>query len=79
MDRIDLKMKCGFKKIIPISATGSRFMLLFVWRLSDIRLCWVGTASEAFLETISTPLKLGKKWVFVKILKWVLSGWKSGF
>ena len=38
-------------------------------------LCWVGTASEAFLENYFHPLKLGKspemgfKWV----AKWVLT------
>ena len=34
-------------------------------------LCWVGTASGPFLENNSTPLKLGKKWVFAEIPKWV--------
>ena len=33
-----------FSEPFPISATGSRFMLLFVWRLSDIRL-FVGVCS----------------------------------
>ena len=29
-----------FSGPFPVSATGARFMLLFVWRLSDIRLLW---------------------------------------
>ena len=38
-----------------------------------------GLPQGPFWKTISTPLKLGRKWVFVNIPKWVLSGWKSGF
>ena len=42
-------------------------------------LCWVRASSEPFCENNLFPLKVGLRWIFVNILKWVQKWVKSGF
>ena len=58
------------------TATGS---LQFLRGSALLRYAGSGLSQGPFWKTISALLNLGKKGVFVKIPKWVLSGWKSGF
>ena len=46
-----------FSGPFPVSATGSRFMLLFVWRLSDIRLLWAFALDRRTKENVRSCLQ----------------------
>ena len=46
-----------FSGPFPVSATGARFMLLFVWRLSDIRLLWAFALDRRTKENVRSCLQ----------------------
>ena len=46
-----------FSGPFPVSATGSRFMLLFVWRLTDIRLLWAFALDRRTKENVRSCLQ----------------------
>ena len=46
-----------FSGPFPVSATGARFMLLFVWRLADIRLLWAFALDRRTKENVRSCLQ----------------------
>ena len=46
-----------FSGPFPVSATGARFMLLFVWRLMDIRLLWAFALDRRTKENVRSCLQ----------------------
>ena len=46
-----------FSGPFPVSATGARFMLLFVWRLTDIRLLWAFALDRRTKENVRSCLQ----------------------
>ena len=46
-----------FSGPFPVSATGARFMLLFVWRLLDIRLLWAFALDRRTKENVRSCLQ----------------------
>ena len=46
-----------FSGPFPVSATGARFMLLFVWRLSNIRLLWAFALDRRTKENVRSCLQ----------------------
>ena len=50
-------MSFDFSGPFPVSATGARFMLLFVWRLTDIRLLWAFALDRRTKENVRSCLQ----------------------
>ena len=46
-----------FSGPFPVSATAARFMLLFVWRLADIRLLWAFALDRRTKENVRSCLQ----------------------